>query len=248
MIEKITRTLLKESDFRRPDEYNTHEGLNAEEVVKELGKIEELILEPDVENIKIKSIESIMEENKKYIAEIGAIKEDETRHLSEEEKVYYQEKINMSDSTLEKCTIDENGTIYVKGINEDLEGKTNGVTNVEYKRKTIEINGVKIEVVVPEFKSVFEVQLSEDNVLSRDDVQSKECNSKLSEAVNDNPDLKNEFSEEQLEMIEKRYTPRGFTWHHDVNKGEMKLVTTNEHSNTRHTGGKAIWGGGKENR
>ena len=48
--------------------------------------------------------------------------------------------------------------------------------------------------------------------------------------------------------IEDGYTPDGYTWHHNEEKGKMQLVDTDIHSQTRHTGGRNIWGGGTENR
>ncbi|MGC9342799.1 MAG: HNH endonuclease, partial [Bacteroidales bacterium] len=56
------------------------------------------------------------------------------------------------------------------------------------------------------------------------------------------------FTKEQLEQIKNGETPDGYTWHHNETSGKMELVRTDVHQANRHTGGKAIWGGGNENR
>ena len=62
--------------------------------------------------------------------------------------------------------------------------------------------------------------------------------------VSENPELKKQFTTEQLEDIALGDTPSGFTWHHDAETGKMQLVDTNIHNSTNHTGGRNIWGGG----
>lgn len=55
-----------------------------------------------------------------------------------------------------------------------------------------------------------------------------------------------QFTPQQLEQIQKGL-PRitGLTWHHCAECGKMELIPTKIHSQFRHTGGKAIWGGGR---
>ena len=61
---------------------------------------------------------------------------------------------------------------------------------------------------------------------------------------------KRNFSEEQIEQINEGITkggaPDGYTWHHDAETGKMQLVDSDLHGDSRHTGGRAIWGGGSE--
>lgn len=173
--------------------------------------------------------------------------EGDTRPLTQEEKDYYKEKIGCSGSLLENATIDENGKIYLKTINESKEGQTSE-DGVIYERKTVEINGVEIEGVFPQFNSAIDVQLPEELIQARDSAQAEYANEALKEKVDNDPEFAKQFSEEQLEQIENGETPDGYTWHHSEEYGEMQLISTDDHNNNRHTGGKAIWGGGKENR
>ncbi|KYN83009.1 hypothetical protein ATY36_12180 [Vibrio cidicii] len=173
--------------------------------------------------------------------------EGEARPLTQEEKDYYKEKIGCSGSLLENATIDENGKIYTKTINESKEGQT-GEDGVIYERKTVEINGVEIEGVFPQFNSAIDVQLPEELIKAKDTAQAEYANEVLKEKVENDPEFAKQFSDEQLEQIENGETPDGYTWHHSEEYGEMQLISTEDHQNNRHTGGKAIWGGGKENR
>ena len=133
--------------------------------------------------------------------------------------------------------------------NEELEGKKHPDTGVIFERKTVEDSeGNKIEVVVPRFDSVFDTKLPEDKLLASDKEQFKECNKKLAEAIEKDPDLKSKFTKEQIEQIKNGDTPDGYTWHHDAEKGKMQLVDSETHAKTGHTGGRTIWGGGSENR
>ncbi|WP_288222361.1 HNH endonuclease [uncultured Clostridium sp.] len=176
----------------------------------------------------------------------------ETRPLTEDEKNDIQQKTGWSDDQMKKCTIDEDGVIHYKCDNEDLEGKKHEGSGVEYVRKTIEVNGVKVEVVVPNFDSAFDAQLPEDLLKESNPKQFKECNDQLKDAINKDPELRNKFTEEQIEDIMDGKTPEGYTWHHDVETGKMELVETKLHDRTQggaaHTGGKSIWGGGYNNK
>lgn len=172
----------------------------------------------------------------------------EIRPLTEKEKNDIQQKIGWSDEQMKKCTIDQEGVIHYKCDNEDLEGKKHEPSGVEYVRKSVEINRVKVEVVVPDFDSAFDVQLPEDLLKESNPRQFKECNQQLKDAINKDPELRKRFTEEQLEDIMDGKTPEGYTWHHDAETGKMQLVETKIHDRTQggaaHTGGKSIWGGG----
>ena len=70
----------------------------------------------------------------------------------------------------------------------------------------------------------------------------------MKEAVENVPELKSQFTDEQLEDIANGDTPEGYVWHHNEETGKMQLVKVEDHDRTQggaaHTGGKALWGGG----
>ena len=169
--------------------------------------------------------------------------EDGTRELTEDEKQYLKDKLGWSDEKLKKCTIDENGVIHYKTDRSDLEGKTSE-NGVPYERRTIEINGVKIEGVFPKFDSAFDTELAPENYKSK--AYAKECNAKLKEAVENDPELRSKFTEEQLKDIEEGRTPTGYVWHHNEEPGKMQLVKREDHDRAiggaAHTGGNSLWG------
>ena len=112
-----------------------------------------------------------------------------------------------------------------------------GVLDRDYKKEDIQ-----------KYESKVDVQLPEDMEQAPDRTQFAECNKQLAEKVANDPELRAQFTEDQLADIEDGYTPDGYTWHHNEEKGKMQLVDTDIHSQTRHTGGRNIWGGGTENR
>lgn len=137
----------------------------------------------------------------------------------------------------------------IKTINDSLEGKTHPDTGVPYERKVVETDtGEKVDGVFPQFESALDVQLPEDLEQASDKKQFDECNKQLKEKCKSDPEFRSKFTPDQLADIEDGYTPEGYTWHHNEEKGKMQLVDSDTHWNTRHTGGRNIWGGGSENR
>ena len=133
--------------------------------------------------------------------------------------------------------------------NERFEGKEHPETGVPYERKKIkDANGEETEGVFPVFDSTFDAQLPEDLYQASDKKQSAECNRQLKEAVENDPELAKKFTDDQLEQIKNDDTPDGYTWHHNEEAGKMQLVDSETHAKSGHTGGRAIWGGGQENR
>lgn len=169
--------------------------------------------------------------------------EKRTRELTEKEKQELKDKLGWSDDKIKKCTIDEDGVIHYKTDRSDLEGKESE-NGVPYERKTIEINGVKIEGVFPVFDSAFDTELAPDNLTTK--AYAKECNAKLKEAIENDPELRSQFTEEQLKDIEEERTPTGYVWHHNEKPGTMQLVKREDHDRViggaAHTGGNSLWG------
>lgn len=132
--------------------------------------------------------------------------------------------------------------------NGQLEGKNHPETGVPFERKEVETSEGTKEGVFPQFDSVCDVNLPEDLEQATDREQFKHCNEQLKDKVENDSELKEKFTPEQLEQIEENETPDGYTWHHSEETGKMQLVDSETHAKTGHTGGKSIWGGGSENR
>lgn len=172
--------------------------------------------------------------------------ENGTRELTEDEKQMLKDKLGWSDEKIDNnCRIDKDGVIHYKTDKQDMEGQTSEC-GVAYEKRRFEYNGVIIEGVFPVFESVFDTNLDTENYQSSGSKQFSEANKKLSEAVENDPDLKKQFTKEQLEDIAEGRTPRGYTWHHNEEPGKMQLVKTPEHDRrvggAAHTGGNSIWG------
>jgi len=205
---------------------------------KEEGKV----LQPDIEAIKTQSLETLKQKNlEKAQAKVKEI--DYPRELTEAEKKYLEDTLGWGEKQLKKCTINEKGVIVYKTDRRDLEGKVSE-NGVPYERKIIEINGVKIEGVFPRFNSVFDTYL--DPIDYKSNTYADECNAKLKDEINNNPELRKQFTPEQLKDITEGRTPRGYVWHHNEEPGKMQLVKRIDHDRTiggaSHTGGNALWG------
>ena len=176
------------------------------------------------------------------------------RLLTEEEKQNLRDTTNWPDKPegIQGCKINDEGVIKYPCRNESYAGTTNPLTGVEYEKKIVDINGNKVEVVTPKFESVFDAELSNDLCEAKDREQFKECNKQLYDAIQNSPELSKKFTSEQIEQIKDGInngsSPEGYTWHHDVEKGKIQLVDSDVHADSRHTGGKTLWGGGNDNR
>ena len=172
--------------------------------------------------------------------------ENGTRELTDDEKQMLKDNLGWSDKKInDNCRIDKDGVVHYKTDCQDKEG-TVSECGVPYERKVIEYKGIKIEGVFPVFDSVFDTELDESDYQSSSSKQFNECNKKLKETINNDPELKEQFTDEQIEDIENGRTPRGYTWHHTEEPGKMQLVKTEDHDRriggAAHTGGNSIWG------
>ena len=168
---------------------------------------------------------------------------DNSRNLTEDEKQWLKDVLGWNDNQIAKCTIDENGVIHYRTDRCDLEGKTSE-NGVPYERKQIVINGITIEGVFPKFESAYTTELPPDK--QKSNTYAKECNERLKEAVQNDPELRSKFTDEQLKDIENNRTPTGYVWHHNETPGKMELVKRSDHDRAiggaAHTGGSALWG------
>lgn len=173
-----------------------------------------------------------------------------TRELTEDEQNDLKETLGWTDRQISKCTIDEDGLIHYRTDREDMEGKADE-NGIRYERKTVDIHEVRVQGVFPVFDCVFDVQLPEDLEKASNARQFRDSNSQLKEAINSNPELRKNFTKEQLDEIENGDTPSGYVWHHNEEPGKMQLVKSKDHDRTQggaaHTGGKALWGGSYSN-
>ncbi|WP_373231864.1 HNH endonuclease [Cohnella sp.] len=78
-----------------------------------------------------------------------------------------------------------------------------------------------------------------------DEVQFRQANRALAVIIEKNPKLAAKFSDEQIKQINRGKTPKGYAWHHHQELGKLQLVDAKIHRLTGHTGGKAMWGGGR---
>lgn len=129
-------------------------------------------------------------------------------------------------------------------INQDLAGKTHPESGVPFENVIVTVNGNTVHCVAAVFSSKYDTLLPSNLYFASDYMQFKYCIEQLNENLAKNPSLKSSFSSEQLSCFQNNELPDEFTWHHDVRPGRMQLVDTVSHETARHTGGRAVWGGG----
>lgn len=173
------------------------------------------------------------------------IQEEDNDFEDDFDKKWEEEDLESDDKSDEE--VDEEGIRRIKCTREDLEGKTHPDTGVPYERKVVEVNGQKVEGVFPQFESEYDTQLPKELYTADDPTQMKYCTRQLRDEIKNNSELAEKFDERQLQQIEKGVQKiDGYTWHHTEYPGKMELVDEDVHADTRHTGGRAVWGGGKE--
>ena len=106
------------------------------------------------------------------------------------------------------------------------------------------------EATFPDFSEHcrFEAQLPEERYLDSDYQQFKDCNEQLHQAYENGTLDTEQFTDRQQEQIRNGDKPEGYTWHHHEERGRMQLVDSEIHRQTRHEGGRSLWGGGSSAR
>lgn len=166
---------------------------------------------------------------------------DFPRQLTEEEKQYFKDN-DVPENLIESIYIDAEGNYRIKSRNQELEGKAHLESGVPFVDKTLIIAGREVHIVVPEFPAAFECKIDPEKWKSGDREIFKDCTEQLKNYLEEHPEMKEKFNEQQLEQI-KNGEPyiKGYTWHHSEESGKMQLVETNIHARTGHTGGNSIW-------
>ncbi|MBY0121976.1 HNH endonuclease [Bacillus sp. S/N-304-OC-R1] len=135
--------------------------------------------------------------------------------------------------------------------NSHLNGLEHSETGVPFEQKMIELpNGDHQIGTFPVFQSQFSVVLAEELYYESDHTHFSIANETLYQSIQENPSLARELglSSQDIRGLENGVTPDGYVWHHNEQPGVLQLVDEDIHQNTGHTGGREIWGGGKEYR
>ena len=149
------------------------------------------------------------------------------------------------------CQIDGDCSVFenLRTIRQDLEGENHPETNVPYVAKVIEYEGKIHRGVFPQFEVTYSVRIPKSMYLKSDPIQFTNATKYLREQIKIDPELRGRFTEKQLEDINLgKPKINNLTWHHQESPGILELVDEIIHGNSRHTGGRNIWGGGSENR
>lgn len=180
----------------------------------------------------------------KPLGRASAFQDSGFRPMTPEEARDIQNRTGMSDASIGRCMIDPNGIVKMRCINEDLLGQP---LPAPYVEQIVDVNGVKIRAVMPRFPDIrFRMQLPKDMYCASDYRQAKHCVQALKADLLSNPEKQSQFTKRQLRQImAEEPVITGLVWHHGAQCGDMQLIPVKWHTKYRHTGGKAIWGGGR---
>jgi RHS repeat-associated protein len=98
----------------------------------------------------------------------------------------------------------------------------------------------------PVFDSVFDATIPESlqGPAITDSQQFKDATQQLNQALQQNPALRQNFTQAQLDAIAQGVEKiPGYTWHHHQNGETLELVDSTTHSRTGHSGGRQMTGG-----
>ncbi|KEO84483.1 HNH endonuclease [Tumebacillus flagellatus] len=152
------------------------------------------------------------------------------------------EEVKGYESKEEFARVVENTEKY---LNEGTRNKS--LVNGKYAGK--EYKGVEFDCIgYPIFGpySKFEAKIHPNDFLKNDDYHFANATKQVSVAIQNGSLDRSLFTDKQLSDIEKGLKKiEGYTWHHHQVEGKLQLVPTEIHFPTKHTGGRAIWGGGE---
>lgn len=140
--------------------------------------------------------------------------------------------------------------LVLNTINDKHAGKK--FKGIVFKTKTIELsNGIKIKGVFPDLPKIYRTKLPDHIMLLTDKKQFDLAFMKFQNQLKRSPELRKKFTEKQVkELLSRKTNPvtnnsiPGYTWHHQEN-GYLDLVKTSIHDSVKHSGLRAINGGGK---
>lgn len=96
----------------------------------------------------------------------------------------------------------------------------------------------------PEFKSEYRMKLDSSDYLKSRGTHFRRANNSLYKEIQKDSNLKQKFTNQDLELLKSGKTPKGYTWHHHQDTGVMELVDAKIHKETGHSGGFSLWGPG----
>jgi len=144
------------------------------------------------------------------------------------------------------ATIKSNNTVFLKSRNMKLEGDRHPETNVLFERTSLELGGIKCEIVEPRFDHAGQIELDRSAYKASRRKQRKISNTTLASDPLQQEQLKRVFTDSQITAMKNGVTPSGYVWHHAATPGVMQLVRSDIHAKTGHTGGYSIWGSGAD--
>ncbi len=129
---------------------------------------------------------------------------------------------------LVKYTVRSDGSVLYK-----LSTKTGEIFEIVYDAKGF-----------PVFDSLYTMTLDAADFLQSRTTHFYRASQDLYQKALGDINIRNMFTESELELFENGLVPERFTWHHHQDSGVMQLVLKKYHEVASHIGGFSIWGPG----
>ena len=148
-------------------------------------------------------------------------------------------KLGATDTTVKRCFQIAPSVVFLHSICDYLVGGTHPkCPHVHYEFCISNYSFFRLVTVMPVFTALWSCTLDKSDFAKKSSTQIEHCwNTLLS---NDDATLSKIFSPSDLAKI-RAGSRSDFTWHHDIHRGTMRLVSAEDHRICRHTGGNAIW-------
>lgn len=140
---------------------------------------------------------------------------------------------------IKKCVCIAPGTVYLHSICDHLVGNSHPkCPHVRYAFCTTMYASFLLVTVMPIFKPFYKYTLDDYHILKPSSSQIRHCWTNL--LKNSDSFLLSIFSPAELIKVRSKDWS-DFTWHHDLQRGVMVLVSSKDHRLCRHTGGNSVW-------
>ena len=144
-----------------------------------------------------------------------------------------------TDSQIKKCVQIGPNVIYLHSICDSLVGAPHPTCNhVRYEFCTTVYNSFLLVTVMPHFEPLYSITLDNADIKKSSAAQISLCWRIL--LAQSDTDLLTIFTASALAKL-RSGDKSAYTWHHDLQRGVMRLVSAADHCTCRHTGGNAIW-------
>ena len=128
-------------------------------------------------------------------------------------------------------------------FSESTDSEASRVGRMNMAGKMHPVSGVKFDNNgFPVFEAKHEMNLNPSDYTKTRSTHFEKASKTLYNEIQNNPEIANRFTQNEIEVFKIGGVPKKYTWHHHQDPGVMQLVDRTLHKQTGHDGGYSIWG------